>query len=209
MPRPNRSALSAEELARREMADDLQVAIREIAAELGPAPGTSEASASEELRQWGIRDSKVDHQQMVQRLMTTGYPPEMLDPDGDMTLLVVKENPELAEVYGQPVQDQEYAEQLATIAEWPFRLGILREYEDDPEAMVRKADSLDARWQRSLGPSALTVDLVPGGGREMTNVFQTPPQEVQVTVPFSSPAEPMTPPPAPVAPPADAMMMGG
>lgn len=153
MPRAARTRLTPEELAQRELDEEMQQAIAEIAADLGPAPGARTASPTDRLRMWGIRDEKVDADAMLQRLMTEGYPPELLDPANEQALMVVQENPELAPYYAEPTQDQGLADALVRLAEYPFRLGLLRDLEDDPEEQVKEAEQLDAAWQRSMGES--------------------------------------------------------
>jgi len=199
MPRATRSRLMPEELAKRELDEELQQAIAEIVAELGPAVGSVKASPKDELRLWGIRDEKVDPDAMLQRLLREGYPPELLDPENEQALMVVQENPELAPYYAEPTQDQELADALVRLAEWPFRLGILRDLEDDPEEQVKKAESLDAAWQKSLG--------------ESPPLMQEPTAPAAPAMPMADPMmQQAQPPQQPMAPqmPADmTMMMGG
>lgn len=207
MPK-RRMPLSPEAVARNEFNDELQQAITEIAAELGPADGAAPASDKEKVRLWGIRDQKVDYDAMVQRIMTQGYPPEMLDPDGDNSLMVVRENPELAPYYGQPTEDQEMAGVLTTLAEFPFRLGILRDLEEDPEAQAKESDRINALWQKTLPPESPLMQEQP--------VPTMPP--TAPALPEMQPASPEQPPampqmdmqqPAPQMPADMAQMMGG
>lgn len=125
--------------------------VETLAAAQGPAPGADSVSDAKQLQQWGQRDPKVlDPEGLKRQLMETGLGPypEMLDPENG--LAIVKAHPEIAEMLAEPT-DEALADMLSRLAEFPLRVGILEPWADDPEEMVRVADSLDARWQREMG----------------------------------------------------------
>lgn len=141
---------SEEQVARDEIDAEIEHAIATIAAEWGAAPDAAPVSEDEEVELWGRRDPTVDYDAVYAMLTTTGLPPEMLDPASDLAPAVIAEHPEMAQMYGSVV-DANLADMLATLAEHPFRIGLLQDLEDDPEAMVEKANRLDRAWQKQLG----------------------------------------------------------
>jgi hypothetical protein len=153
MPRtPKRSA---EEQMRVELAEEVKRIGAAVAAELGPAPGVERISDAEEVRQWGIRDPLVDFDALVETLSTTGITnPALLDPankaDGLALVKVIGEDQmeEVAATLSQPMEPP-LAVTWATLCEFPMRLVILSEYEDDPEGAVAKANALDKAWTKS------------------------------------------------------------
>lgn len=132
-------------------ADDLERLAQAAAAEQGQPIGTRKASHAEAVKQWGINDPQVEdnYDAFLDMLKTTGLPPEMLDPESPQCLMVIKEDPDLAQWYGQPIADPALAARYATLAEWPFRRGLLMD-EDDPDEQVRLANAYDRDWERSL-----------------------------------------------------------
>jgi hypothetical protein len=132
-----------------EIKQEITDLVSQIAAEEGPAPHAQYVSDEHEVEMWGQQDPQVDHETLVQQLMQGAVPPELVDPDGDRPLAVVKNHPELATLFAEPL-DAEMATLVATLAEYPFRLSLLAPYTDDPEASVKKSDSLTARWRRRL-----------------------------------------------------------
>ncbi len=85
------------------------------------------------------------------------------------------------------------AKALATLAEWPFRLGLVRHLEDDPEAQAKESNRINALWMKTLPPVPPMMQEQPASGQMwnpqdttgMTNTFETPPQNVQASVPTS------------------------
>lgn len=133
------------EIAQREIQEEIEQAIAALAADTGPAPRAVRLSDAEKVEMWGRSDPKVDYGQLLQQLMATGLPPEMLDPDTG--LAIFKRHPEMAQLYGQPVAP-EVADPLARLAEYPLRLSLLEHLEDDPKARVEEANRLDAAWEK-------------------------------------------------------------
>jgi hypothetical protein len=107
---------------------------------------------------WGQQDPQVDHETLVQQLMQGAVPPELVDPTADRPLALVKNHPEIAQLFAQPL-DAEMATLVATLSEYPFRLSLLAPYTDDPEASVKKSDSLTARWRRRLPARRSTAGI--------------------------------------------------
>jgi hypothetical protein len=116
---------------------------------LGQPAGTRPVGDAELVRQWGIMDNKVDRTALAQQLMAGGLPPELLDPNSPHKLEIVKAAPDLAPLYGQPVQDPEVADILAGLAEHPFRHGILAAI-DDPEDQVKETARLNRLWEKQM-----------------------------------------------------------
>lgn len=153
---PRRPATeSPEARALRELDEEMERYSDAIAADWGPAPGSDVVSDDRKVELWGRTDPKADYDAIYGMLTTTGVPPEMLDPDGadDVTLAIVKEVPEMAPYYQQAVEP-DLADALSTLAEYPMRLGLLTDLEDDPEAMVKEAERLDRLWSRRNGGTA-------------------------------------------------------
>jgi hypothetical protein len=123
----------------------------QIAAEEGPAPHAQYVSDEHEVEMWGQMDPQVDHETLVAQLTQGTVPPELVDPSVDRPLALIKQHPDLAQLFAEPL-DAEMATLVATLAEYPFRLSLLAPYTDDPEASVKKSDSLTARWRRRLPP---------------------------------------------------------
>ena len=156
------SAESPEARAEREAQDELEHYTDLIASDLGPAPGSKVISDTEKIRMWGLKDPNVDYDQLKAALMQGGLPPEMLDEHSDQALVVVKENPEIGQMYSQPLDDR-MAGIMATLAEWPFRLSALAQFSDDPANMVKESDRLDQLWmkQQGGGVQASTLPEIP------------------------------------------------
>lgn len=148
---PPRNAPNVEDSARLEAEEVLMRAVDTLAASEGPAAGADTLSDAKLLRQWGQRDPRIaDADGLRAHLMQGPLPPEMLDPNGQDVLAIVKAHPELAQMYAQGPFDDAMADMLARLAEFPLRLGHLAQYEDDPEAMVKEAERMDGLWQKSL-----------------------------------------------------------
>ena len=69
-------------------------------------------------------------------------------------------------LYTQPTQDAELADQYTKLAKWPFRLSIL-EGIDDPDEQVRKAESLDRRYQKRMAQHLDQPITTTGYGRAL------------------------------------------
>jgi hypothetical protein len=132
---------TAEEQIETTISEEIERISDAIAAQLGPAPGTRRISDAEAAKAWWRRDPMVDYDALVNVLQTSGMDPAMLDPENQQGLAIAKLTPEVAELYLTP-QPPEMAVALATLAEYPHRLGIMSEYEDDPEGMVELAEKL-------------------------------------------------------------------
>lgn len=154
-------AASPEARAEREALDDLERFTDLIAVDMGPAPGSRQISDREKVRMWGLKDPNVDYDQVKQALMQGGLPPELLDEHSDQALAIVKEHPNIAPMYAQPLDDT-MSTYLATLAEYPFRLSALAQYEDDPEGMVREAERMNRLWMKEQAASAQPTSLVGG-----------------------------------------------
>lgn len=197
---PNRRSRSTtpEDAAMKNFTANFDLLTKRSAASLGQPAGTRPVGDVELVRQWGIRDNKVDRPSMLAQLMTEGLPPELLDPNNPKAYAIAKAAPDLLPLYAQATPDHELADILAGFAERPFRYGILAAI-DDPEDQVKEANRLDGLWQKKTGaplepptlPEPLaavegaSVDLAPGGGRGMKNTFSNT-QDVQVTVPMGA-----------------------
>lgn len=188
------------ERAQIEVSDEIDKAVAVIVADLGAAPGASHVSDKDKVRLWGQTDPKVNFDQIKAALMQGGLPPEMLDEHSDQALAVVKANPEIAQMYGQQLDDR-MATIMATIAEYPLRLSILEQYEDDPDAAVAEAERIDGLWQKSAG--AMTPPDEPDTGFEAPGIMTREPataapagapQDVAAGLPGTMPQQPMMPP---------------
>jgi len=158
MARPSTS--NPAQIASDEINAEIERAVASLAAELGPAPGAATVSDAKRLQLWTQQDPTVDYDSLVQQLQTQGLPPELLDPESEQALAIVKAHPEMAQLYQAPVAP-DVAATLAVLAEYPFRLSLLQPYEDDPAQLVKEANRLDAAWQRQQARSAQT-----GGARD-------------------------------------------
>jgi hypothetical protein len=147
-PRRSRS-MTPEDRAIENFNKSFDALTKRSAASLGQPPGTRPVGDAELVRQWGIMDNKVDRTALAQQLMAGGLPPELLDPNNPNSLEIVKAAPDLAPLYGQPVQDPELADILAGLAEHPFKYGILAAL-DDPEDQVKEAERLNRLWEKQM-----------------------------------------------------------
>jgi hypothetical protein len=131
-----------------------------LAREQGPPPDADKLSEADEDDAWETDDPSVDYETMAQQLTSQGLPPEVVN-----GLLVVKLHPEWAPLYQRPTQSAEMAHMLTQLARWPFRLSLIEDI-DDPDEQVKKAESLDRRYQKrmtqrqeqSMMPSMLAGD---------------------------------------------------
>jgi hypothetical protein len=143
-----------------ELDRELDEIIPVIAAEEGLARGATRVSPEKEVELWGQRDPRVDRDSLKQMLMQGRVPPEWVDEQSDQRLAVIREHPEMATVFAEPLDD-EMAEIVAGLAEYPYTLSILKPYEDDPKGAVAKANSVNARWQRRAGMVEPTAPAPP------------------------------------------------
>lgn len=162
MPNREPPPKTFEERVTSEFAADLQSVEDRLVADAGPPPDTKRLSEAEEDRLWAIRDEQVDNDTLAQQLMTTGVPQDQLP-----GLVIVKEFPEWAPIFGQATQSAETADQLARMAEFPYRWQLLADLE--PTEMVAKADRLDVRYQKAMGSTMMMpMDLGAGAQTAMT-----------------------------------------
>lgn len=108
----------------------------------GPA-GTRQPSEAEQTRRWGLADTTVDRAALAARLLAGGLAPEEAE-----QLEIVRQVPELAAAYTQPV-DSQTADVLARLAAYPFRPSLYLHL--DPDDRVKEADRLERLWERSVG----------------------------------------------------------
>lgn len=137
---------TAEDQALDELDHESQQDIERLAMEAGPPPDAHRLSPADEVQAWTTTDPQVDHEEMAKQLVTQG-----IDPQLAQNLLIVKLHPDNAQewiqAYTTPTNDAEHANTLATLALYPFSLSLIEDM-DDPEAMVRKAETLDRRAQK-------------------------------------------------------------
>lgn len=148
--------------AERRFSVGFEAVMDELARRQQQPPDTDRVSEPRKARLWGQRDPRVEYDQFVQTLMTTGFQPQDLE-----SMLIVQEHPDLAEVYGPPTPGEpnwreqpnaeEVARELATLAEHPFRLGTYNHILD-PDERVTEAERIHRRWQKMQGGSAATED---------------------------------------------------
>lgn len=159
MPKPKPLPIdsSEERLADEFMAELEKVAAR-VAAEEGTPP-SARLSEREAATYWGLRDPLVDPEQFRDMLVTRGIPPEAL-----RHLRLARTYPDLLEAYQQPVQDPELAEQLATLAEYPYRAPLVFDHSDDDEERIARSDALDRAHQRLVAERMAQPATPPPGG---------------------------------------------
>lgn len=143
MPTREPAPRTFEERVTADFAADLQSVEDRLVAEAGPPPDTKRLSEAEKDRLWALRDPSVDYETLAQQL-TTGLPIEEVK-----ALVIVQEFPEWEPIFGQPTESAETADQLARMAEFPYRWQMLADLE--PPEMVKEADRMDARYQQAMG----------------------------------------------------------
>jgi hypothetical protein len=211
-PRRSRS-MTPEDQAIESFNKNFDALTKRSALSLGQPPGTRPVGDAELVHQWGIMDSKVDRAQLAAQLLTTGLPPELLDPNSPNKLEIVKAAPDLAPLYAQPVKDPELADILAGFAERPFRYGILSAI-DDPEDQVKEAERL-SRLHDQQTSAALEAALAEQPASSKAAPMSAPMSSMSTPAPaMSAPMSASTEPPAPAtlsAPvlPDQSMTMGG
>lgn len=156
MPRSRRTPRDMEAQVWDELDQELDTIIPAIAAEEGVAKGATRLSPEKEVELWGQRDPRVDYDTLKRQLMEGSVPPAWYDPQSDQRLALIRAHPEMSQMFSQPLDDT-MAGMVADLAETPYRLSVLKPYEDDPKAAVAKANSVNARWQRHAGAPASDV----------------------------------------------------
>jgi hypothetical protein len=134
---------SIEERIAQRFNDELELIAPRVAADQGPPPGAKRVHDTQAVSLWGQRDPKVDYQALAMRLLQGG-----LSPEEAQQLVVVEERPELAQAYAQPAPDAETAHTLATLAEYPFRAGLVLDHSDLPAEQIKRADQLHQQWTK-------------------------------------------------------------
>ena len=136
------------------MAEDEDV-LNRLALESGPPPDSERLSEADEDRLYAQVDPIVhgDPEGFARRLLTQGLDQQMLQ-----QLQVLKGFPEWAQIYAQPTQSIELADQLTKLARWPYRPAMLADFAD-PEDMVRTGEALDRRYQRKHASSTEPITL--------------------------------------------------
>ncbi len=159
MPRRRPAPESAEDKAVREVDAEDEDAQNRIALQAGPPPDSDRLSEKDEDDAWAQMDPSVDFEQVATMLLKQGVPQEMAQ-----RFLIVKLRPDdgWLEALTQPTQDAEMANQLAKMAQYPFRLSVLDTY-DDPEQQTRKAEQLDRRYQKRMA-AILDAPIALGSG---------------------------------------------
>lgn len=123
----------------------------QIVARSGPPPASDRVSQAKEDAMWAYADPKVqDTNQLAQQIMTTGLPPEMLDPNNPAALEIVHAHPEMAQALAAPTNDAELADQYARMVQRPYRWPALKNL--SPKEQVAKATTLDRRFQAAHQP---------------------------------------------------------
>ena len=149
---------AVEERALGEFNNDVERAAKQIANDLGPAPGTQKTSDAKLRSAWWTRDPSVDRQVLLAQLMTRGLPPQAA---GKLVLVQPGNHPDWLPLYLHQAPDPNTAQVLAAFAEYPFRASILMT-EADPEDRAKLAERLtgqgppQARQAPAPAPSANT-----------------------------------------------------
>lgn len=183
---------SAESRALRELLAEDEDVLKRLVAEAGPPDDSHRLSEADEDAIYAVTDAMVDADPdaFATLLLTSGVPQEQLG-----ALKILEAMPELAQAYAQPTQDAELADILTRLAQYPYRAMLVAGY-PDPEEQVRKAETLNRRYQQKHAQPAAPAAPVPA-----------PPQQPMAP---PAPAAPMPPMPAqPALPAPDLNMMGG
>lgn len=187
------TATNPEEAAQRTIASEISRMIETLSSRAGPAADAQAVSPNKQLAQWAQRDPLVQDPDMLTRTLTTtglGDHPELFDPRNPQALGIVRANPDLAQQWAQLLAtplDERMAAMIVPLLDHPMRLAMLRPFEDDPEAMVKFSDGLDARLQRQYGKTMGGLDAPTG---ETAPMQQAP--SIGAAAPM--PAPPMPPP---------------
>lgn len=138
--------------AERRFQDSFDTVMDELSRRQQQPPDTDRVSEPRKARLWGLTDPRVDFDQFKQTLMTTGFQGPDLE-----SMLIIQEHPDLAEVYGQPVQDPDMADELTALAESPFRLGTYRHILD-PDERTREAERIHRLHLKQRGVTVTEPD---------------------------------------------------
>lgn len=181
----------AESRAIRELSDEDAQTLNTLTLQAGPPPDAERMSEADEDNAWSTMDPNLaDHEQLAQMLATQGLPPELAQ---KLLITKLRGDDGWLQTLTQPTGSLDTANQLIKLAKYPFRLSVLDNF-DDPEAQVRKAESMDRRYQKQMA-AHLDQPVRVGGYGPMGQVQQTAP---------SAPAAPqqptIQPQPAPVQP---------
>ena len=136
---------SAEAEAEQSFRDEFESVVDQLAAEQAPPVDAQRVTEPRKVALWGLQDPRVDRETFAQTLMSTGFQPQDLQ-----TMLLIQNHPELAQVYGQPVQDPEAARDLTELARHPFRYGLYGHIED-PEERTAEAERIHKGWMKLHG----------------------------------------------------------
>lgn len=191
MPRkpPPPKSTSEEELVAATFLADLESVAGRIAQAEGEPPGSQPMGDADKVRLWGIQDRRVDPSMLLRTLLSTGLGQEATQ------MTIVAERPELLDAYAQPATDPEVAQQLVTLAQYPFRLGVVSYLEDDLEAWVRESERIDRLWQQAGVPTEAPAPL---GAPADPLTLSAPATPAAPTMP--APQMPEAAPPAPALP---------
>lgn len=133
-----------------ELDKELDELVAAIAAEEGLAKGATRLSPEREVALWGQQDPMVDATTLRQQLLDGTVPPERYDPQGDRRFALLRLNEDDADEWAQAVfsgpLDEQMADLVLPLIEYPGRVAVLAPYADDPRALVAKADDVNARW---------------------------------------------------------------
>lgn len=176
---PNRQPIqrSPEAEAERGFRDEFDKVVGSIAQGQGQPLDTTAVSNPRKAALWGLADPRVDPTTFKAQLMQQGFQPQDLQ-----SMLIVQNHPELAEVYGQPVQDPAAADDLTTLAQYPFRLGMYHEIQD-PNERVAEAERIHRDWLKSNGKA----DEPPAPAEADPSAMQTQPAPDAQTAPPDAP----------------------
>jgi hypothetical protein len=198
MPRRKRiTPRSVEAQVEAEIESELDELVSAIAAEEGPAIGSEYISADREVQMWGVMDPRVDYETLKHQLMTGQVPPDLIDPQNDGSLALVRGNPEWAQFFAavtpeQPL-DEHMADLVATTAEYPMRQAVYGALKHNPRAQVEKSNRTNERWMRQTGQREPVRPVAPPAPAEPMY------PEAQVAPPVE-PAPPTSAPPMPPMP---------
>lgn len=169
-------------------ADDLEELAQQTAEGQGQPMSTRKVSDARAVRNWNIRDQKVNPELMLPALINTGLPPELLDPSNPQAPLIIRERPELAQYYAQPAQTPQAAGTLVHWAEFPFRYGLVMDI-DNPLERTRYSDHL-ARLSQLTQPKAPEPMSEPSSDLPPMPAA-TAPQPAQPSMPGQGPGLPL------------------
>jgi len=141
----------AESKVLREIEAEDEDFLNRAALEAGPPAESRRLSERDEDDIWALEDSRVgDVNQLAQRLMLEGLPPE----EAQQLMLITSQTDqqrqaEWLQVLGQPTQSAEVADMLARAIRYPWRWSLLEDI-DEPSQMVATANRLDRRFQKRM-----------------------------------------------------------